>query len=288
MPTLEPPTGEVTLMFTDIEGSTQSWDMYQERFHSVLERHNVLLRCAIAAHNGYEVKAIGDSFMVAFSSPAARCALEIQQAIEGETFPEVGAIRVRIGMHLGDLVPHDGDYFGPAVNRAALIGSAAHGGQILFSEEVARRIGANLPAEARLIEHGYHRLKDLGTAIPLFELTHAALPQRDYPCLRTLDVLPHNFPAQSTTFIGREEETHSLVQLITKKHVRLITLLGPGGTGKTRLSLQVAAECVDNFPDGVWIVELAAPPADATTRQCTDARAKRLLRGAYSHGARRE
>ncbi len=260
MPTLEPPTGEVTLMFTDIEGSTRIWDIHQEKFHPVLERHNALLRRAIVDHTGYEVKTIGDSFMVAFPTAlnAACCALQIQQALEGEVFPEIGTLRVRIGLHQGALVPHDGDYFGPVVNRAARIESAANGGQTLLSEEVARRISANLPPEARLVEHGYHRLKDLGAAIPLFELTHAALPQREYPRLRTLDALPHNFPAQSTTFLGREAETRSLIQLITQKKARLITLLGPGGTGKTRLSLQVAAECVDHFPDGVWIIELAA------------------------------
>ncbi len=260
MSTPEAPAGEVTLMFTDIEGSTRSWDTYQERFHAVLERHNALLRSAIACHGGYEVKTIGDSFMVAFDSPrsAALCALEMQRVIEGETFPEIGELRIRIGMHLGELVPYDGDYFGPPVNRAARIESAAHGGQILLSEEVARRIETALPADARLIEHGYHRLKDLGAAIPLYELTQEALPRRDYPRLRTLDVLPHNFPAQSTTFIGREEETRSLLHLIIQQKVRLITLLGPGGTGKTRLSMQVAADCVENFPDGVWIVELAS------------------------------
>src|SRR5437016_1698473 len=125
MPAVAVPAGDVTLMFTDIEGSTQSWDKYQEAFRVALERHNELLRKAIAECNGYEIKTIGDSFMVAFSSPldAACCALKIQQFIEAEPFPDVGGIRVRIGLHTGMVIPHEGDYFGPPVNRAARVES---------------------------------------------------------------------------------------------------------------------------------------------------------------------
>src|SRR5581483_8843100 len=135
------PAGEVTLMFTDIEGSTRGWDTYRERFHEALQRHNALIREAIAAWNGYEVKTIGDSFMVAFSDPldAALCALEVQRRIENGPFAAVGGMRVRVGLHTGLLEPIGGDYFGPPVNRAARIERAAHGGMILLSADTAQR-----------------------------------------------------------------------------------------------------------------------------------------------------
>ncbi len=177
------PAGDVTLMFTDIEGSTRGWATYEGRFHAALLRHNELLRQAIALHDGYEVKTIGDAFMVAFATPlsAALCALEIERLIEAEPFTEVNGLRVRIGLHTGDIQPSGGDYFGNPVNRTARIEAAAHGGMILMSEDTAERLTADLPEGAALIDHGFHRLKDLGAPLKLFGLTHVDLPVREYP-----------------------------------------------------------------------------------------------------------
>ncbi len=253
------PAGDVTLMFTDIEGSTRGWQTHGERFREALLRHNVLLRQAIVAHEGYEVKTIGDAFMVAFASPvhAGLCALEIQRLIEAEPFTELGGLRVRIGLHTDHIEPMDGDYFGNPVNRAARIESAAHGGMILLSEDTAQRMGDALPAEAILLDLGFHRLKDLSAPQKLFQLSHADLPAREYPALNTLSPDRHNFPAQLTSFVGRERESQELGALLADPARRLITITGPGGTGKTRLSLQVAADCVTQYRHGVWLIELA-------------------------------
>ena len=253
------PAGDVTLMFTDIEGSTRAWQTYGDRFHAALLRHNALIRQAISAHRGYEVKTIGDAFMAAFARPldGALCALKIQHSIEAEPFEEVGGMRVRIGLHAGTIEPIGGDYFGNAVNRAAHIENAGRGGMILLSEEMAQRIKNALPEGASLIDQGMHRLKDLSDLQNLFQLTHRDLPQRSYPALRTLAPSAHNFPAQLTSFVGREREIRELTGLLNDPDQRLITITGPGGTGKTRLSLQVAAECVPQYDQGVWLVELA-------------------------------
>src|SRR5690349_733328 len=189
MSAVSAPSGDVTLMFTDIEGSTRGWDTYRDIFRSALEVHNRLMREAIAAHNGYEVKTIGDSFMVAFTDAqsAAACAIEMLRKIEAESFEAVGGLRVRIGLHTGTLQPVGGDYYGPTVNHAARIESSAHGGQIVLSESTALLLTDRLPANANLFDEGLHRLKDLGAPIRLYRLTASDLPARDYPPLRTLD-----------------------------------------------------------------------------------------------------
>ncbi len=254
-----PPSGDVTLMFTDIEGSTKSWDKYQDTFRLALNVHNTLMREAIRAHGGFEVKTIGDSFMVAFADPvhAVNCALDMQRHIERGDFESVGGMRVRIGLHCGGLEPYGGDYFGPVVNHAARIESSAHGGQVVVSEGVAAVVAAADPGGVNVRDAGLHGLKDLGAPIRLFLITAEDLPQRDYPRLRTLDPTAHNFPAQLTSFVGRERETVALLELL-RSQKRLITLTGPGGTGKTRLSMQVAAEAIQDYRDGVWLVELAS------------------------------
>lgn len=254
-----PPSGDVTLMFTDIESSTLKWDRYLDDFHEALTLHNDKLRLAIADHSGYEVKTIGDAFMVAFADPlqAVLCALDIQRAIETGPFEHVGGLRVRIGLHTGAMEPIGGDYFGPAVNRAARVGSAAHGGQILLSETTALGVEDRLPPGLCLMDMGFHGLKDLGAQQHLYLLTHPDLPSRDYPPLRTLNTLPHNFPAQVTEFVGRDREIKEIKGLIHRGKSRLITLSGIGGTGKTRLAVQVAADISQHYPDGVWMVDLS-------------------------------
>ncbi len=254
------PAGDVTLMFTDIEGSTRSWDKYPERFHNALALHNSLIRKALAAHSGYEVKTIGDAFMVAFADPlaAARGAIAIQRAIESADFGDIPPQRVRIGLHSGEIEPYGGDYFGPVVNRTARIADAGQGGMILLSEELTARIRPDLPPDALVNDLGLHRLKDLGAPQRLFHLTHPDLPQRAYNALRTLNALPHNFPAQLTSFVGRQREVAELNEIIRRDGSRLITLIGSGGTGKTRLAMNVAADNLQHYKDGVWLVELTS------------------------------
>ena len=254
------PTGSVTLMITDIEGSTQKWDRFQEKFREALETHNRLIRQAIETFEGCEVKTIGDSFMVAFSDPvsATHCALKIQRLIEAQSLEEVEGLRVRIGIHTAELTPSGDDYFGAPVNTAFSLEAAAHGGQIVLSEETRNEVQNDLPDRASLLDTGLHRLNDLGAPVRLFLLTHPDLPQRNYPALRTLDAFPHNFPSQVTSFIGREREIEELTTLLTNDKTRLVTLIGPGGTGKTRLAMQVGAECIHFFRDGVWMIDLAS------------------------------
>lgn len=252
------PSGEVTLMFTDIEGSTRRWDQYQDIFNSALHRHNDLMERAVSSNRGYVVKTIGDSYMVAFSEPldAALCALDMQRLIEAGSFNEVGGMRIRIGFHTADIEPQGGDYYGPPVNHAARIEASAHGGQIVLSEISALRIQNQLPDGARLIDCELHRMKDLSAPIRLFLLSHEDLPDREYPPLRTLDFRPHNFPAEVTSFIGRGREIEELKALLLNQKKRLVTLTGPSGTGKTRLAMQAGAEMIQNYPDGVWMINL--------------------------------
>lgn len=259
-----PPQGVVTLLFTDVEGSTAQWEQFAHRFGEALQLHERLIREAIARHHGYEVKTVGDSFMVAFQRPAdaVRCAADIQAtfAMAEAQFPvwrEVGGIRVRIGIHTGEPTFRDNDYFGPPVIRAARIADAGHGGMTLLSQETVRLAADKLGDEYQLDDRGLHRLKDLGQPERLFVLGHPSIPKRPFAPLRTLEALRHNFPALMTSFVGRARELEELTDLLRLRRSRLITLTGPGGTGKTRLAMQVAAERLQDFPDGVWFVELA-------------------------------
>ena len=257
-PLVEPPAGEVTLMFTDIEGSAKQWDRYHELFRAALEIHNRYLHGAISKHRGYLVKTIGDCFMAAFSSAidAAECALEIQSLIENEPFPEIGGMRVRIGIHTGELTPTAGDYFGTTVNHAARIETSGHGGQTVLSERTAFLISEQLRPGVTLTDMGLHRLKDLGSPIRLFTLSSTGLPGRVYPPLRTLDLYRNNFPAELTPFFGREREISEINTLLAGS--RRLHLSGEPGIGKTRLALQVAAESVHRHPDGICFLERSA------------------------------
>ncbi len=250
------PSGSVTIVFTDIEGSTKLWDQHQELFRVALETHNRLMRKAIKLHCGYEVKTIGDSFMVAFSDPlhAANCALEMQRLIEGQSFPGIGKIRVRIGMHSGELIPQNGDYFGPPVNHAARIEASAHGGQTILSQETAEAVARRLPTLVFLKSAGLHRLKDLGSPIQLFRLSASDLPDRDYLPLRTLNLYPNNLPSELTAFVGREKEAGEVVKLL--KGNFLVNITGQPGMGKSRLALQAAAECAHRHPDGACLIDM--------------------------------
>jgi predicted ATPase/class 3 adenylate cyclase len=261
---MTPPQGRVTLMFTDVEGSTARWEQYGARYGEALQLYEELTRSCIAAHHGWEVKTVGDSFMVAFSHPAdaVRCAAAIHAALHAAEadcllWKEIGGIRVRIGLHTGEPSFRDNDYFGPPVNRAARICDAGHGGFVLLSQETARCVEGHLESEYTLEDLGLHRLKDLGQPERLFLLHHPQIPAVRAKPLRTLNALPHNFPAHLTAFVGRVREIAELTAILRARDSRLITLIGPAGTGKTRLAIQVAANLLQEFSDGVWLIEMA-------------------------------
>ncbi len=250
------PSGTVTFLFTDIEGSTQLWEKYPEAMKDALAKHDSLLRSIFESHHGHVFKTIGDAFCVAFVSPsdALNASLEAQRVLQTESWGET-PLKVRMALHTGEAQQRDGDYFGQPLNRVARLMSAGHGGQILISISTQKLIGDKLPSGVMLKDMGERRLKDLIRPERLFQAVAADLPQ-DFSPLKTLDAFRHNLPVQLTSFVGREKEIAEVKKLISEK--RLVTLIGPGGTGKTRLSLQVGADVLDTFDDGVWFVELAS------------------------------
>ncbi len=254
------PSGTVTFLFTDIEGSTRRWEAFPDAMRLALRRHDALLRAALERHEGYVFKTIGDAFCAAFqeTEAALRGALAAQRALAREDWEAVGGLRVRMALHAGTVDERDGDYFGPPVNRVARLLSIAHGGQVILSGAAAELARKRLEAGVSLIDLGSHRLKDLETPEKVFQLAAPDVPAT-FPPLRSLDVRPHNLPQQPTSFIGRELELKELAQRLER--ARLLTLFGPGGVGKTRLSVQLGAELLERFPDGVWFVDLA-PVAD--------------------------
>lgn len=246
----------VTFLFTDIEGSTQLWEEEPERMQPALARHDALVRASIAGSGGTVVKMTGDGVYAAFDEPVAalEAAVSIQRGLID--FESDGLeLRVRCGLHLGEVERRDDDYFGGAVNRAARIMGAAHGGQILLSEAFVDRIRKDLPASASLRDLGRIRLKDLAIPEHVYQLVHPEL-QQDFPALRSLEATPNNLPQQISSFVGRGREAADVRDLLARS--RLLTLVGVGGIGKTRLALQVAAETHDAYPDGVWFVELGS------------------------------
>ena len=253
------PTGTVTFLFTDIEGSTRLWEQYPDRMGAVVARHDALLRAILESYDGYVFKTVGDAFYAAFArAPDALTAtLAAQRVLAAEPWPApVGPLRVRMGLHTGTAEERNGDYFGPTLNRVARLMAAGHGGQILLSLATQELVRDALPRDAELRDLGERRLRDLTRPERVFQLVVADLPT-EFPPLKTLDTRPNNLPRQATAFIGREAETAAVSALLRRPDVALVTLTGPGGTGKTRLSFQVAADLLDEFSDGVWAVELA-------------------------------
>jgi predicted ATPase/class 3 adenylate cyclase len=249
------PTGTVTFMFTDIEGSTQLLQRLGERFPGVLGAHNEIMRSAIEAGGGREVSTEGDSFFVVFPTApqATAAAVSMQRALTEHEWPEDGGVRVRMGLHTGQGVVEGRTYVGLDVNRAARIAASGHGGQIVISVSTHGLVEHGLPDGASIRDLGVHRLKDLAHPEHLFQVNVEGLPG-EFPPLRSLDARPNNLPVQPTTFVGRERElaeAHGLLE-----GARLLTLTGPGGTGKTRLALQVAADALTEFADGAFFVAL--------------------------------
>ena len=251
------PTGTVTFFFSDIEGSTRLIQQLGERYPDVLLAHHTVLRQALAEHGGNELRTEGDSFFIVFGSALDACsgAAAAQQALQSHAWPEGGRVQVRIGLHTGEATLVGNEYLGLDVHRAARVASAAHGGQVLVSETTRALVDHVLPSSLTLKDLGLHRLKDLARPERLYQLNIDGLPG-EFPALRTLEATPNNLPTQMTSFIGRDDQVREGRELLSR--ARLLTLTGPGGTGKTRLSLQIAADVMDQFPDGVYFVPLAA------------------------------
>jgi len=254
----EQPLSTLTFLFTDIESSTRLWEQFPQGMKAALERHDALLRAAVEGANGRVVKTTGDGLMAVFASvrDGVSACLDAQQGLVVEPWAETGPLCVRMGLHAGEAQARGGDYFGPALNRTARLMSAAHGGQVLLSAAAASLAVDQLPDGAALRDLGEHRLKDLERPEHIFQLLHPDL-RADFPPLASLDRRPNNLPAQPTTLIGREAELGEIMRRLSSEGVRLLTLTGPGGIGKTRTSLQAGAELVEQF-EGVYFVELAS------------------------------
>ncbi|HRI15203.1 MAG TPA: adenylate/guanylate cyclase domain-containing protein [Verrucomicrobiota bacterium] len=252
-----PPSGEsVTFLFTDIERSSILWEMHPQAMGRALAQHDAMMRAVFAEHRGYVFKTMGDAFCVAFGNAgdAVVAAVEAQRRLTAAVWEETGPLRVRMALHTGGAEQRDGDYFGPTLNRVARVLSAGHGGQTLLSSATADRVRLEISPDMTLRDLGERRLKDLSRPERIFQVVVRDLPA-EFPPLRSLEVLPNNLPAQVTSFVGRAREMAEVKRMLGTS--RLVTLTGPGGTGKTRLSLQVAAEVLENFPHGVWLAELA-------------------------------
>lgn len=252
------PSGTVTFLFTDIEGSTRLLQRLGDDYAAILTTHQRLLRQAIEAHGGVEVDTQGDSFFVVFATArdAVAAAAAATRALAAYAWPEGNAVRVRMGLHTGAPQRVGDGYVGLDVHRAARIAAAGHGGQILLSQTTRDLCMDSLAADVALLEMGEATLKDLQQPERLYQMALTDLPH-DFPPLKTLDRAPHNLPIQPTPFLGRREVVQRLVALLEQDDVRLLTLMGAGGIGKTRVALEVAAQAADQFPDGVFFVNLA-------------------------------
>jgi predicted ATPase/class 3 adenylate cyclase len=250
----ELPSGTVTFLFTDLEGSTRLWEEFPDAMRPALARHDAVLQDAVVTHRGFVVKTTGDGIHAVFGTAhdALEAAVAAQLALLGEPFGETGPLRVRMGIHTCEAEYRDGDYFGSEVNRAARLMSVAHGDQIVVSS-VTGALLRDGPVD--LVDLGEHRLRDLTVAERIFQVCAPGLPEKFAP-LRSLDAFPGNLPLQVTSFIGRDKELAALGKALEAS--RLVTMVGVGGVGKTRLALQAAAELIAGFPDGVWVCELAA------------------------------
>jgi predicted ATPase/class 3 adenylate cyclase len=250
------PSGTVTFLFTDVEGSTRLWEQDPEAMRTALARHDQLLRAAIEAQGGHVVKSTGDGVHAVFAvaGDAVQAAMEVQLALHAESWAMAEPLRVRMGLHSGTAELRDGDYFGSVLNRAARLMAVAHGGQVVVSGTTADLVADADLAEVTLRDLGEHRLRDLARPERVWQVCRQGLPGEFGP-LRSLDSLPGNLPLQTTAFVGREEQLAHVCAVLGE--ARVVTLTGVGGVGKTRLALQVAAEATPHFRHGAWLCELA-------------------------------
>src|SRR5258706_384199 len=261
MTNLSLPNGTVTFLFTDIEGSTKLWQEKPEAMRIAHARHDEILREAVESNHGYVFQIVGDSFSAAFHNAidGLRAVLAAQRALQqtSEFLKNSGVlIRTRMGLHTGaaEILP-DGKYEGYAtIASTQRVMSAANGGQTLLTQSTYELLQNALPSDVTLHDMGEHRLKDLRAPLRLYQVNTTDLPQ-NFPAIKSLDTQPNNLPAQLTSFIGREKETNEIKSLLNSS--RLVTLTGSGGTGKTRLSIEVGTEELTHFPNGVWLIELA-------------------------------
>jgi predicted ATPase/class 3 adenylate cyclase len=253
----------VTFLFTDVEGSTRLWESAPSVMGAAMARHDALVRAALEAQRGHVFSTGGDGFGVAFAraGDAIAAAVSTQWALAGEAWPAPAAIGVRMGLHTGEAEERGGDYFGPAVNRAARLMALAHGGQVLASAATAELAADTLPPDVKLVDLGEHLLRDLFRRERVFQVEAPGLGS-DFAPLRSIDGLPGNLPAQPTSFVGRAAEVRDLRAALGR--AQLVTVTGVGGVGKTRLATQVAAELLPSFAEGAWLCELAAA-GDADT-----------------------
>jgi predicted ATPase/class 3 adenylate cyclase len=250
----ELPSGTVTFLFTDLEGSTRLWEEHPDAMKPALARHDELVRTAIDAHDGSVVKTTGDGFHAAFATAhdAIDAAIDAQRRLAGEQWDGTGPLRVRMGLHTCEAEVRDGDYYGSGVNRAARLMSVAHGGQIVVSAVTGELVR---DTTIELVDLGEHRLRDLTNSERIFEVQAPGLATK-FPPLLSLDAFPGNLPARQTSFVGRFDELDKIADALRASP--MVTLTGVGGVGKTRLALQVAAQVLPQYPDGAWLSELAA------------------------------
>ena len=287
------PSGTVTFLFTDIEGSTKLIQRLGDDWRHVLEQHHRILRQAIRGANGIDLSTEGDAFFAVFSvaTDAVAAAASAQYALNAHAWPEATAVRVRMGIHTGLGVRGADGYVGLDVHRAARIGAAAHGGQILLSSATRALVEHDLPSGVTIRDLGPHRMKDIELPERLHQLVIDGLPA-DFPPVRAIGDRPTNLPPESTSFVGREREVAEVTALLSD--ARLLTLIGPGGTGKTRLAMRVAANQLDRFPDGVFWVDLSeisdpglVTSAIATSLRVRQTGAKAILDSIVEHLAGR-
>jgi predicted ATPase/class 3 adenylate cyclase len=254
-----PSAGPITFLFTDIEGSTRLWERFPDEMKDALKRHDAILRGAIEVSSGQVVKTTGDGMMAVFGSVAdgATASLVAQRDLAREPWAETGPLGVRMGLHVGQADHRAGDFFGPTVNRTARIMAAGHGGQILLSASAGALAEERLPAGASLSDLGEHRLKDLGRPEHIFQLVHPDLAS-SFPPLVEVRPVGADLPARAAGLVGRQTELQQIRDRLEDGSVRLLTLIGPGGTGKTTLAIRVAEDLLAGYSDGLSFVDLSS------------------------------
>lgn len=272
--------------FTDIEGSTGLWEKHQDAMGPVIAKHYAILDHCVPAYGGKIIKKTGDGIFALFPdtspdqpSQALECALELQRRFQAEAWPVIGELRVRMGFHRGRAEEMAGDYYGPTANRTARFMALGWGGQILVSEDLKKQ--ARLPQGAEWMDLGVHQVKDLPEPQHVFSLAHPSLKLREFPALKSLSNRPHNLPQQLSAFVGRARELKEAAALLAGPHSRLVTLLGGGGMGKSRLAVQAALEALPLFKHGAaWVGLDPAAPAEAAPGRMAEALKLGLYRGA--------